>query len=117
MGLDAVEIVLRAEEFFVITIEDEEAASVRTVGDFYNLICAKFDVPPLQSPVTSAHLPTVTEKERVFLFLQKRTPLPAPPELLAWSSQSVWDSVVAVIVDDQCLEPGVSRPIRRRPWS
>jgi acyl carrier protein len=32
MGLDAVEIVLRTEELFVITIEDDEAAAVRTVG-------------------------------------------------------------------------------------
>jgi acyl carrier protein len=32
MGLDAVEIVLRTEELFVITIGDDEAAAVRTVG-------------------------------------------------------------------------------------
>jgi hypothetical protein len=106
MGLDVVEIVLRTEEFFVIHIEDDEAASVRTVGDFYNLICAKLDVPPLQNPVTPANLPKVTEKEKVFLFLQKQMPLPAPPEVLPWSPQSVWDSLVALIVNQLCLEPG-----------
>jgi acyl carrier protein len=105
MGLDAVELVIRAEEFFAINIGDEEAASVRTVGDFYNLICGKLNLPPLQSPVTSVNLPVVTEKEKVFLFLQKHTPLPAPPEVLPWTSQSVWDSLIAVIVDHLCLDP------------
>lgn len=77
MGLDAVELVLRTEEFFVISIEDDEAGSARTVGDLYNLVCAKLGLPPLQSPVTSASLPVVTEKERVFLFLKKQMP-PCP---------------------------------------
>jgi hypothetical protein len=106
MGLDAVEIVLRTEEFFVITIDDEEAAAVRTVGDFYLLICTKLSVPPLVSPITSAMLPVVTEKEKTLLFLYKHTPLPAPPDVLPWSPQSVWDSLVAVIADQQCLPPG-----------
>jgi hypothetical protein len=60
MGLDAVEIVLRTEEFFVITIEDDEAVAICTVGDFYNLLCMKLNVLPLQSPVTYAKLSTVT---------------------------------------------------------
>ena len=105
MGLDAVEIVLRAEDFFVITIEDDEAEAVRTVGDLYTLICAKLNVLPLQYPVTSVTLPIVAEKEKTLLFLYKSTPLPASPEVLPWSPQSVWDSLVAVLVDQQCLEP------------
>ena len=39
--MDAVEIVLRTEELFAITLTDEEAAAVRTVGDFYRLICSR----------------------------------------------------------------------------
>ncbi len=105
MGLDAVEIVLRTEELFVITIGDDEAAAVRTVGDFYNLICAKLNVSPFQSPVTSAKLPTITQKEKTLLFLYRHTPLPAPPEVLPWGPQSVWDTLVAVIVDLQGLKP------------
>lgn len=105
MGLDAVEMVLRAEEFFAINIDDDEASSVRTVGDFYNLICAKLRVAPFESPLTPEVLPLATEKEKVFLFLQKQTALPAPPEVLPWSSQSVWDSLVAIIVDQLCLDP------------
>ncbi len=52
MGLDAVEIILRTEELFAIAIGDDEAGAVRTVGDFYNLICAKVGVTPISSPVT-----------------------------------------------------------------
>jgi hypothetical protein len=104
LGLDAVEIVLRAEELFVITIEDDEAASVHTVGDFYNLICSKLNVTTLPSPITSPELPEITHKEKTFLFLSKHTPLPAPPEVLPRSPQSVWDALVAIFVDQQGLK-------------
>jgi len=105
MGLDAVEIILRTEELFAIAIGDDEAGAVRTVGDFYNLICAKVDVTPIPSPVTSKILPAFTHTERKFFFLYSDTPLPAPPEVLPWSSQSVWDCMVAVFVDQQGLKP------------
>jgi hypothetical protein len=104
MGLDAVEIILRAEELFVITIGDDEAAAVRTVGDFYNLICSKLNVTPLPSPITSAELPKITHKEKTFLFLSRHTPLPAPPEVLPWSPQSVWDVLVGIFIDQQGLK-------------
>jgi hypothetical protein len=104
MGLDAVEIVLRTEELFVIEISDEEASAVRTVGDFYKLICTKLDVAPLQSPVTSEELPVITHREKIFLFLSRHTPLPAPDNVLPWSSQSVWDCLVAIFVDQMGLE-------------
>lgn len=102
---DAVEIVLRAEELFDIDIQDDEAATVRTVGHFYELICAKLNMIPIHSPVTPAELPTITQKEKTLLFLYKHTPLPAPPEVLPWSLQSVWDCLVAVLVDQQGLKP------------
>jgi hypothetical protein len=104
MGLDAVEIILRTEGLFVISIGDDEAGAVRTVGDFYNLICAKLNLTPLPSPVTSVKLPTITHKEKKFLFLYSNTPLPAPPEVLPWSPQSVWDSLVAVFIDQQGID-------------
>jgi hypothetical protein len=103
MGLDAVEIILRAEELFAVDIGDEEAAKVETVGQFYELICSKLHISPLQSPVTSEELPVITHREKVFLFLSRHTPLPAPAEALPWSPQSVWDSVVAVFADQQGL--------------
>lgn len=46
MGLDSVELIMRAEEEFNITIEDSEAERVRTVGDFYQLILNKLDLTP-----------------------------------------------------------------------
>ena len=46
MGLDSVELVLRMEDEFNITISDEEAAETRSVGDVYNLILSKLDVSP-----------------------------------------------------------------------
>lgn len=104
MGLDAVEIILRAEELFTIEIGDEEAANVETVGHFYELICSKLNVQPLRSPVTSEVLPVITHREKTFLFLSRQTPLPAPAEVLPWSPQSVWDCVVTVFVDQQGLK-------------
>jgi len=103
MGLDGVEIILRVEELFAIDIGDEEAAKVETVGQFYELICSKLHLPPLQSPVTSEVLPVITHREKVFLFVSRQTPLPAPAGVLPWSPQSVWDCVVAVFVDQQGL--------------
>jgi acyl carrier protein len=105
MGLDAVEIVLRTEELFGITLREDEGAAVRTVGDLYKLVCSKLNVSPLPSPVSSAKLPTITHKQKTFLFLYTHTPLPAPPEVLPWSPQSVWDCVVAVVVDQQGVRP------------
>ena len=105
MGLDAVEIVLRTEDLFGLHIEDSEAAAVRTVGDFYRLLCSKLNVTPLPSPITSVELPIITRKEKARFFGHTRTPLPAPPELLPWSPQTIWDALVAVFVDQLSLKP------------
>jgi hypothetical protein len=105
MGLDGVEIVLRTEELYGIHIEDEEAAAVCTVGDFYKLICAKLDLTPLPSPVTPTELPRITQKDKQFWFMHKHTPLSAPQEVLPWSPQSVWDCLVTVFVDQMALKP------------
>jgi hypothetical protein len=59
----------------------------------------------IASPVTSENLATITEKQKMLLFLRKPTPLPAPTEVLPWPPQSVWDSVIAVLSDQQGLRP------------
>jgi len=46
VGLDSVELVLRLEEEFSISIADEEAADSLTVGDIYHLILSKIQVAP-----------------------------------------------------------------------
>ena len=112
-GSTLYEIILRTEEFFGIVIADDEAASVRTVGEFYALTCVKLGLQPLASPVTSALLPKVTEKEKGFLFFAKHTPLPPPSDVLPWSSQSVWDCLVAVLTDQLVLKPSKILPEAR----
>jgi acyl carrier protein len=105
MGLDAVEIVLRTEEVFNIAVSDSEAGSIQTVRDFYIVICDKLGLIALTSPVTSAALPKITQKDRQFWFVYKHTPLPPPPEVLPWTPQTVWDTVVAIFVDQMSLAP------------
>ncbi|HEX5282582.1 MAG TPA: hypothetical protein VFW30_00550, partial [Bryocella sp.] len=65
----------------------------------------KLDVIPLPAPVTSAELPHITDKEKIFLFLYRNKPLPAPPEILPWSAQTVWDALVAIFADQMQLDP------------
>jgi acyl carrier protein len=46
MGLDSVEIVLRIEDEFSISLPDDELSSVRTVGELYELVLSKLDTTP-----------------------------------------------------------------------
>jgi acyl carrier protein len=46
MGLDYVELVLALESRFKIHISDEEAGSVRTVGDLYQVVLANLKIEP-----------------------------------------------------------------------
>lgn len=46
MGLDSVELVLRIEDEFSISLPDDEVSNVKTVGDLYDLVLRKLDVTP-----------------------------------------------------------------------
>src|SRR5262249_16894428 len=50
MGLDTVELVMEVEEAFGITIPDQEAEKIQTVGDLYHYILATLGGPPLTTP-------------------------------------------------------------------
>ncbi len=50
MGMDSVEIILRIEEDFAISISDEEASSLRTVGELHALIVRKLETAPSFRP-------------------------------------------------------------------
>jgi hypothetical protein len=63
-----------------------------------------FPAPHHQPLLHVQPVDTITHQEKTFLFLEKHLPLPAPPEVLPWSSQSVWDALVAVFVDQQQLK-------------
>ncbi len=45
MGLDTVEMVIRAEEVFSVDLPNEECGRVHTVGDLYRLILSKLKLP------------------------------------------------------------------------
>jgi hypothetical protein len=45
MGLDVVEIVMRTEEVFGITIADADAEQASTVGKLFEFICAELKLP------------------------------------------------------------------------
>ncbi|MBB5329708.1 hypothetical protein [Tunturiibacter gelidoferens] len=77
---------MRSEELFVITIEGDEAAAVGAVEDFYNPICRKLNVTPLNPPSPRQSFPQLMDKEKKFLFLSTHTPLPALPEVLPGST-------------------------------
>lgn len=109
MGLDSVEIVLRTEELFAVSITDEEAALVLTVGDLYRLICGKLLLEPLSDPKTASPLPEISRKEKARFFGYTLVPLPPPDTVLPFSSQSVWDCLVSIFVDQMVLKPEAVR--------
>jgi hypothetical protein len=84
MGLDIVELVMRTEEVFNITIEPAEAEQVRTVGDLYELVCKLLNVSPTPDPdkLTGIHYPP-----RRYGPLSQQTP------------EDIWIKVVTIIHD------------------
>lgn len=51
MGLDAVEIVLEVEEIFDVTIPDDRASKMRTVGDLYEFLIEATKKSPCQNNI------------------------------------------------------------------
>jgi acyl carrier protein len=86
MGLDIVELVMRCEETFAVTLLDEKLERVQTVGDLYIYLCEALAVTPLDRPAR----PTAP------LRLSLVRPSPAPKE---WTPETVWATLVYVVTD------------------
>jgi acyl carrier protein len=86
MGLDVVELVMRTEEEFGITIDDSSASRIRTVGDLYHAICKLRDVTPHPNPdrlaVSAGLAPSIQ------------------------TGEGVWFRLVRMIVDQLQVNPG-----------
>ncbi len=52
MGLDSVELVMAVEEKFAISIPDEEAQDIRTVGDMFQCVTSKLTIADRSSCLT-----------------------------------------------------------------
>jgi acyl carrier protein len=99
MGLDIVEIVMRCEENFGITIKDEDAEQMHTVGDLYRQVCRGVGVASVADPGVVAGLvrPSVN---------------PGRPDRGRWTSADVWATVKWVVLDQlQVREDEVT------PWA
>lgn len=87
MGLDTVEIVLRTEETFNITLPDYECSQVITVGDLYRLVLRKLELPYVAPKELEAG-----EHGRNRSHLRM-------PSLSLWSPPDVWITLRGIIVD------------------
>jgi hypothetical protein len=92
MGLDTVELVMRCEEVFAIDLPDNELTWVIRVGDLYDLICRKMKLEPVKSPTNATGISKLPKG------VLKITPV-------VWNAEDVWATMVAVFVDQLCLEP------------
>jgi acyl carrier protein len=93
MGMDSVEIILRIEEDFAISISDEEAATVVTAGDLHNLILRKLETAPSFRPARAffrlrAAIVHVLDRPRRTIGVHTKLAhlLPRPTRIAAWAS-------------------------------
>ena len=87
MGMDTVELVMRAEEVFAIDLPDDECASVRTVGDLYRLVLRKLQIPhSATDPVPQLGSGRCRLTDQF-------------PGLLPWTPEDVWATLVEIILD------------------
>jgi acyl carrier protein len=93
MGLDLVEVVMRTEEVFSISIPDEDAEQIRTVGDLYRIVLEKLSLPYLGS-CGPTHRDKAAMNGAPFLVQAAG----APPSG-GWTCEKVWLAVRQVVVD------------------
>lgn len=103
MGLDVVEVFLRTEEVFGITIADEDAERALTVGGLYELVCKQLHVPTARPSGTGTSGPIGKARlyEPPLIPVRFITPPPAvlPTSEPPWTPEDVWATLVALVVD------------------
>ena len=91
MGLDAVEIILRTEEVFAVSLPDGECAKVSTVGELYRLLLEKLQLPYLPpNDIENAAGPARAVVDRSRLQF---------PSIKPWDPPDVWITLKAIIRD------------------
>ena len=83
--MDMVELVMRTEEIFGITIDDSDAGQIQTVGDLYELVCKLLNISPNSNPDQ---------------FTDASQPTPKYGPLSIQTPEDIWIKLV-VIIDDQ----------------
>jgi acyl carrier protein len=91
LGLDAVEIILRTEEVFVVDLPDSECSKVSTVGDLYRLVLEKLNLPYLSpNEIENPDGATRPGYNRSRLRFASLKP---------WDTPDVWVTLKAIIQD------------------
>jgi acyl carrier protein len=91
MGLDIVEIVMRTEETFGITIPNDSAEQATTPGKLYEFVCYEL----LLLPIVERPAGTGIARSATLLSL----------EMKAWTHEEVWATLVALIADQIQVDP------------
>jgi len=108
MGLDTVEIVLRTEEVFGISLPDEECAQIITVGDLYRAILTKLNlsyIPSREIEDDPRFASRMKPPIRRFLKKTIEFPLEPNPAIKPWTTPEVWFTLKAIITDQLQIEP------------
>lgn len=89
MGLDAVEMILRCEEVFGVSIPDEDVFQIATVGQLLEHLCTKLDLPTGTAPPTGFSVNHLTRRF----------------DLRPWTREDAWATLVAIFCDQLGMDP------------
>ena len=107
MGLDTVEIVLRTEDVFGISLPDEECGKIVTVGDLYRAVLQKLDLlymPAFAIQTDNLGIARCRPSFRRFLRKKREFPIEPDPATTPWTAPDVWLTLQAIIMDQLQLE-------------
>ena len=92
MGLDTVGIVMRCEEVFGVSLNDDRLGQVDTVDSLYGLICEELGLTAVNKPGREVG---VARMPRGMLHLSA----------VPWNAEDVWATMRCVFVDQLQIEP------------